>query len=190
MPRSNTTGGKHHKKGKKRPNGGNQSENGMVETAGANQIYACVKKKVGGTRISIDCSDQKERSGIIPGKFYKKVWMNIGDIVLCDLNIGADDSVCYIVHKYTPKEAHTLKSQGLITFEVEQENDDKSGYKFVEENTIKIAPQRNLKMIDDISDEDFSNSLDEAIDSNNNHKKTTNSDSNEEPGSDVDLDNL
>jgi translation initiation factor 1A len=122
----NTKGGKHHKKHKRNRN---QDEGGKIAYANEDQVYAAVLKKVGGKRIWIVCSDTKERSGLIPGKFFKRVWMNVGDVLLCELNKG-DDSQCYIIHKYSNKDANLLKSQGKITFTVNNEDDEDVGYDF------------------------------------------------------------
>jgi initiation factor 1A len=114
MKKSNQTGGKNHKKYKK--NNTVEVEHKLL-LADQYQVYAIVQKKLGGTRVSVLCSDDIIRSAIIPGKFYKKVYMNENDIVLCDLNKGGDDKQCYITHKYYPKDATKLKHLGHITFE-------------------------------------------------------------------------
>lgn len=162
MKKSNQTGGKNHKKYKK---------NTTVEVeyklllADKCQVYAIVQKKLGGTRVSVLCSDDKIRSAIIPGKFYKKVYVNENDIVLCDLNIGGDDKQCYITHKYYPKDASKLKHLGHITFEnvgefqQNEEKEAKQSHRDMfppsssEEDTININ-QNN------IDSEDSSESID------------------------------
>ena len=141
MPRSNTTGGKFHKKGKKHRGVITNTDN-KIEYAGANQVYALVKKKIGGSRLVLECSDGKERSGIIPGKFFKKIWMNVGDILLCELNTGGDDSMCYINHKYTSKDATILKSQGKIEFEIVNDLPEESNYKYIEDIETKANIQQ------------------------------------------------
>jgi initiation factor 1A len=156
MPRSNTTGGSKHKKYKK--NKGVPITNKVILTAKDGQVYGSVVKRIGGTRIIINCSDQKERSGIIPGKFFKKIWMNEGDIVLCDLNMGSDDQ-CYIVHKYSNHDANVLKNQGKIDFEIcddmenivigeiEEENN------IFENNVLLVGNQNRVrKMVIDFSE--------------------------------------
>lgn len=116
MKKSNQTGGKNHKKFKKnKVNQQDQPKNHLV-LASTYQVYAVVKNKLGGSRLSLFCSDNKIRSGIIRGKFYKKVWFNQSDVVLCDLFEG-DDKLCYIVHKYTINEARQLKNLGHHQFD-------------------------------------------------------------------------
>lgn len=135
MPR-NTTGGNKHKKGK---NIGRLYDT-KIQYAVEGQIYALVKKRLGGTRILLYCSDDKERHGIIPGKMKRKQWMNSGDILLCNLNIDGDDSICYIINKYSAKHANILRFENKIfgdhmqqmqqITEKEKEKDNNTGYSF------------------------------------------------------------
>ena len=189
MHKSNITGGKHHKKGKKHRGPVNLNNDNKVEYAGTNQVYSIVKKKIGGSRIVLECSDGKDRSGIIPGKFFKKVWMNVGDILLCDLNIESDDSQCYIAHKYSVKDAKVLKSQGKITFDITEQKQDESSYKFTE-NINKVSSPRTLPNINNInninnsdsnsdSDDMFMTKNPNKINISNRKNKKNNDDSND-----------
>lgn len=128
----NTKGGKHHKKGKKKRE---EKSDGKIIYAEQNQVYASVTKKVGGSRINVSCSDTKDRSGLIPGKFFKRVWMNEGDILLCELN-PSDDSQCYILHKYSYKDASLLKSQGHITFNIVEDTTEDNGFDFADKDDL------------------------------------------------------
>lgn len=130
MPK-NLTGGKRHKGKKNKPV--TIQDDSKIEYAGDQQFYACIKKKVGGQRLIVMCSDDKERSAVIPGKFFKRVWMNPGDIVLCNADENGREDCCYIVYKYNNREASTLKSQGKINFEVQQEKEDQT-YQLPEES--------------------------------------------------------
>lgn len=142
----NTKGGKHHKKGKKHR--GEEKTDGKIIYAENNQVYACVTKKVGGSRLNINCSDTKDRSGLIPGKFFKRVWMNVGDIILCELNPD-DDTQCYILHKYSYKDASLLKSQGHITFNViDDSTNDDTGFDFGDSDNELEDQNTNNKMLD------------------------------------------
>ena len=200
MPRSNLTGGKHHKKGKKKRPDNNPVSDNRVELAGESQVYALVKAKCGGNRLNVECSDGKVRSASIPGKFFKKVWMNAGDIILCDLNIGSDDSLCYIVHKYTSKDASMLKSQGKITFEVLEDKEENNSFKFVEKNTVP-AQKRNLDLdnIDDslessVDDNDVKDDVKDDVKNDDNDDDNDNNNNNDNDNDDdddnVDLDDL
>lgn len=217
MPGSNTTGGKHHKKGKKNKGPSNLNNDNKIEFAGANQVYSIVKKKIGGKRIVLECSDGKERSGMIPGKLFKKVWLNVGDILLCELDIGSDDSRCHILSKYSAKDANVLKSQGKITFDITEEQQNEVSFKFGETN----QESKNLNNMPDIanirnndnsdSDDDFliprnqnrvnvlkNNKQNNKQNKNNNDNSNSNSNSNDDNSnsddndsdSDVDLTKL
>jgi len=134
----NTTGGSKHKKQKKHRVVPDQTTDNQILLADTNQIYALVKKKTGGSRVTVECSDNKERSAIIPGRFFKKLWFNPGDILLCSLEPNGDDSLCYIEHKYSVKDANTLKFQGKMSFEVAVvEKQENKGFKFVEGSKLK-----------------------------------------------------
>lgn len=167
MKKSNQTGGKNHKKYKK--NSGVEEQKERLPKLGNNtQVYAIVKKKQGGSRLSVLCSDTIVRSAIIPGKMQKRVWINENDVILCDLNMGAND-LCYIVHKYTAKEASKLKDMGLIAFEevgsyfeqVEEEKKEHANmYPPSESEESYEAKPINYNHINDESMEDSSESID------------------------------
>lgn len=182
MPK-NITGGNRHKKAKNKPKQEEVQQNKRVELAGENQVYASVKAKSGGSRLLVECSDGQKRSAIIPGKFYKKVWMNVGDIILCELK-DADINSCYVIYKYTPKEANVLKSQGHINFEVIQEADDKQGFKFTE-NTV--SPQQRKLGLDGIDD---SMSLDDDELEEQQKDKSHHSSEDAESEDSIDIDDL
>lgn len=159
----NTTGGKQHKKAKKHRVVPNQTADHQVILADENQVYAIVKKKIGGSRVWVECSDNKERSALIPGRFFKKLWFNPGDIILCSLE-PTDDSSCQIEHKYTPKDASTLKAQGKMSFDViHNEQQENKGFKFTD------APKSTAIVDDEPSQGSNSDSSDNfGIESNPN----------------------
>lgn len=170
MTKSNIRGGKHHKKGKKRRDGPTQQNNSMVAYAANNQIYASVLKRLGGSRLSVECSDGKNRSAIIPGKFFKRVWINEGDVLLCEFTIGNQDEDCYILLKYSTKDANVLKSQGKINFDISEETED-SGYKFTDENIVpqqRFIPDINSLGVDEnkLGDLDKDNTIENDDDDN------------------------
>jgi translation initiation factor 1A len=182
MPKSNTRGGKKHKRGKK--NRGNDTDNhkGKVNYATDNQVYALVKKRYGGRRIDVECSDGKNRSAIIPGKMWKRVWMNPDDVLLCDLDATGDDAECYILQKYTPKEISILKAQGKITFDVGDLDD---GYEFDDLGDLDIEPQQNA----DKRDVDNLYNMDENLDKDNENNANKDTGNNND-SDDIDIDDL
>jgi initiation factor 1A len=115
MPK-NLHGGNKHKKHKntKQDDGHKNLEN--ILYANNNQVYAYIVSRLGGSRISVNCSDGKSRSAIISGKFKNRVWLNKDDIVLCDLYTTGNDNTCTVVHKYNSDEIMTLKYKNLLGF--------------------------------------------------------------------------
>jgi len=112
----NIKGGKHYKKGKKGKGKLNRrEETPYADSAGL--IYAQCMRKLGCDRIEVSCNDDQIRQAIIPGSFYKRVWINANDILLVQIN-EMKTTECFILYKYTPHEAHHLKTQGELHFEV------------------------------------------------------------------------
>lgn len=113
MPK-NLHGGSKHKKGKNTRQ--EKPKDTRLVLAEDNQLYALVKKKTGGSTLLVECSDNITRTAIIPGRFYKRVWIDPGDILLCDIDaLGARDS-CLVNYKYTATEIAQLESTKAISF--------------------------------------------------------------------------
>ena len=112
--------------------------------------------------------------------------MNAGDIILCELK-DADINSCYVIYKYTPKEANVLKSQGNINFEVMQEVDEKQGFKFTE-NTVS-PQQRNLDL-NDIDDSMSLESEDNEPEEKQSKDKSHHSSEEAESEDSIDIDDL
>jgi translation initiation factor 1A len=130
---ANTKGGKKYKKGKKGKGKttGKKAETPLADSPGL--LYAQVKSKLGGDRLDVECSDGIPRQAIIPGSFYKRVWINKNDIILTQIN-ELNTKEAFILYKYDPNEAHNLKNQGLLKFDLgELEHDD--GIQFGEDDS-------------------------------------------------------
>ncbi len=150
MPR-NKFGGKKHKRGKnKQPD---DDSNKQITLAEPGQVYAIVRKRVGGSRLAVDCSDDKSRSAIITGKFKKRIWMYPGDILLCDLDAVGNDNACLINHKYRAPDVNVLKERGIINFDnndIDFESDeDGSEEQLLEESDPILSDEENSNTDDD-----------------------------------------
>jgi translation initiation factor 1A len=110
--------------------------------------YAQVEKKLGGSRILVNCSDNIKRQGIIRGKMYKKVWMNPGDILLVEINPELNQShkspECYIIHKYSEFAIQNLKTQGEIDFETKKYDTKESDIIFADESEEEDQEQDEI----------------------------------------------
>lgn len=114
------TGGKAYRKGKTHQGGSFRREIIFKEYG---QEYALITKMLGNGHCECKCYDDVVRMGNIRGKMRRRVWLSVGDVVLCGLREYQDEKVD-IIHKYTPDEVINLKTMGEIPFdENEKEND-------------------------------------------------------------------
>ena len=75
----NKKGGKNYKKGKHADDGP------MIYERLEGQMYARIIKVLGNCNLLVFCNDGRERICHIRGNMRKKVWMNVGDIVLISI---------------------------------------------------------------------------------------------------------
>ena len=108
----NTTGGKKAKKGK---SGGGAMHKRELRFREDLEDYALVQKVLGDCRLDCLCSDGTNRICHIRGKFRKRVWMTVGDVVLISLR-EFEDGKADVVHKYNPEEVGMLRDRGEISF--------------------------------------------------------------------------
>lgn len=100
------------------------------------QEYALVTKMLGNGHCECQCYDDVVRLGNIRGKLRKRVWISVGDVVLCGLRDYQDEKVD-IIHKYTPDEVHNLKTMGEIP--LEEAEREKDNIMVDEEETINVG---------------------------------------------------
>jgi translation initiation factor 1A len=155
----NTQGGKNYKKGKKFQESTNVSSKNMMPMADKPELlYAQVISKLGGNRLSINCSDGVLRQAIIPGSFYKRVWINKDDILLVQLDALQNsetlsklnklhNSQTYVIYKYTNSEINILKEHKYIDFDTntnDQTIGSKSNIVFTSDLNIKTHYNKNM----------------------------------------------
>lgn len=180
----NTTGGNKHKKNKnKAPIKIEQTRDTLIHAEeskdkGILELYAVIKKKMGQKRFLVLCSDNVERSCCISGKMYKRYWCNIGDIILCNVEIIGNNNLCYLLHRYSPEHIKFLREEKpdplafidkeKINFAEDngnEDSDDDNEGLIIQKNTSKSA-------YDSISSEsDDDDSDDDGNKDNNNSKK-------------------
>lgn len=103
----NTKGGKNFKKQKK----GSSRERELLFREDE-QEYARIIKQLGDGRFECQIFNSNEETNVIGkicGSMRKRVWINIGDVVLVSKR-SFDSSSCDIIHKYTPEETLNLRS--------------------------------------------------------------------------------
>ena len=118
-------GGKKGKKGKKP--GTSLQRN--LEFKGENQEYAQVTKLLGDCRLLVDCFDGKSRLCHIRGNMRKKIFINMGDIIIIslrDFEKETDGSIskCDAIYLYNREEVKKLIKLGEIPENTAVNNED------------------------------------------------------------------
>jgi translation initiation factor 1A len=108
----NQTGGKNYKKKKK---DGGETERIVFIDREEGQEPARVIKLFGNCNVQLYCNDGRTRVGHIRGSMQKKVWINVGDIVLVSLRDDTGAKVgeerADILAKYDPRALSKLKKE-------------------------------------------------------------------------------
>ncbi|MCC6002991.1 MAG: translation initiation factor aIF-1A [Thermofilum sp.] len=76
-------------------------------------LLCIIQQLLGFDRARVYCSDGKVRLCRIPGKYKKRMWMRVGDVVLVapwDFQPERGD----IIYRYTSGELQKLEKRGLL----------------------------------------------------------------------------
>lgn len=132
----NKTGGKNYKKSKH----GGDDDNILFIEKQEDQQYGRVVRVLGNGNMLVYCNDNKERICHIRGAIRKRVWINLGDIVLISLRDLGEADRGDVLAKYEPKHYSKLKKESgvnLILFNnlegkgnTGQEEDNDEGIEF------------------------------------------------------------
>lgn len=76
--------------------------------------FAIVREGHGGSRFSVLCADGKTRLMRVPGKFKKRVWVRVKDIVIINPWVVQGDAKCDLVYRYLPSERIWLHKNNRI----------------------------------------------------------------------------
>lgn len=93
------------KRGRKKNQG--ETVKRVLETKCDAEEYAKITKLLGDRRVTMILTDKMSTMGIIPGRYRKRVWMNVGDIVLVNKRDFQNDK-SDILHKYSSDEVKKL----------------------------------------------------------------------------------
>ncbi|MBN2331443.1 MAG: translation initiation factor eIF-1A [Candidatus Aenigmarchaeota archaeon] len=78
------------------------------------EMIGTVLEMLGASRFRVDCSDGKERICRVPGKYKRRVWVRVGNIVLLRPWSVQGDERGDIIWRYTPSQANWLVKRGLL----------------------------------------------------------------------------
>ena len=126
-------GGKNKRKGKKQV----QDAKRELEFKDESQEYAQVTKMLGNGRLEALClTENRSIIAHIRGTFRKRVWINMGDVILLGMR-DFQDGKADVILKYTPDEARMLKAYGEIPQSVViggngvQQDEDNEGQEYI-----------------------------------------------------------
>lgn len=153
MPKNIGIGGKKKKMGKKIAETARE-----LEFKNEGEEYAQIIRLVGDSRLDVQCADGVKRVAHIRGTMRKKVFMNMGDIVLVAIR-EFEPEKCDVILKYTEDEVRKLKRSEEIpeNFKInETEEKDGGGIGDDEDPVIKFEKKdkKQKKNSDDEEDDD------------------------------------
>ena len=85
-----------------------------VRTPRGREMLGTVVEMLGASRFRVDCSDGKVRICRVPGKYKRRVWVRMGNIVLLTPWTVQGDERGDIIWRYTPSQANWLIRKGLL----------------------------------------------------------------------------
>lgn len=114
----NTTGGKHHKKQKRKTETSDEVRN-FPWADNVMTFFGKVTLLFGGNMLEVRVEERKEEYKCrIPGCFRKRVWIGKGDLVL--VHHDNDTNVWEVVYVYKPVEANIIQQTEVWS---DEEND-------------------------------------------------------------------
>jgi translation initiation factor 1A len=78
------------------------------------EILGIAKANLGGSRFEIRCIDGRTRICRIPGKFKKRMWVKIGNLVLVKPWVVQADERADIIWNYTKAQEAWLDRKGFL----------------------------------------------------------------------------
>ena len=134
-------------KNKKKPSSENNvSESKQIIYKDDMQQYGKITKLLGDRRVMMVAPDTTELQGHIQGKFRKRVWFTVGDVVLFSRR-DFQDSKVDIIHKYSEADVKKL----IKELEIPPNFTDES---FGEGNTNTNESELGIDIDDAIDEED------------------------------------
>lgn len=133
---------KQNNKGKKKQS---SSSKRQIEYKGDMEEYARITKMLGDRKVSLILPDSTEMLGVIPGRFRKRCWMEVGDIVLISRR-EFEDSKVDIIHKYKSDESIILVKMNEIPssfLENEENEENEDGILFIDDGQGEENEEEN-----------------------------------------------
>ena len=84
-----------------------------VKTPKGKQVLGVVDQRLGGSRMKVNCFDNKQRVCRIPGRLKRKLWVREGNIILVK-PWELDDEKGDIIFQYNPTAVQWLRKKGFL----------------------------------------------------------------------------
>jgi translation initiation factor 1A len=130
----NKTGGKNYKKSKH----GGDDDGALFIDKQDDQQYGRVVRVLGNGNMLVYCNDDKQRICHIRGAIRKRVWINLGDLVLVSLRDLGDADKGDILAKYEPKFFSKIKKQPGVNLVLFNNLEGKGSHEEEEEDGIEF----------------------------------------------------
>jgi translation initiation factor 1A len=78
------------------------------------EVLGIVEQMLGGDKLRVKCYDGNTRICRIPGRLRKRVWINVGDLVLIQPWKVQSQERGDVIFKYTPTQASWLERKGYL----------------------------------------------------------------------------
>ncbi len=83
------------------------------------EIIGIIDQRSGGNKMKVNCLDGKERTGRVPGRLKRHLWLRPGDIIIIE-PWELDNTKGDILLKYKPAQIEWLKRNGHLETEDEE----------------------------------------------------------------------
>jgi len=83
-----------------------------------NELFAVVMEMSGGSRMSAMCEDNKTRMVRIGGRFKRRMWCRVGDLILIKPWPIQSDKKSDLVYRYLPAERNWIIRRKIIPEEL------------------------------------------------------------------------
>ncbi len=78
------------------------------------EMFATVIELKGGSRMTVQSEDGKERMCRIPGRIRKRLWIKSGDTIIIKPWEVEAESKCDLEYRYTAAQADSLRRRGFL----------------------------------------------------------------------------
>jgi translation initiation factor 1A len=78
------------------------------------EVIGRVEARLGGNKLSVRCQDGKNRICRIPGRLKKRMWIKVGDIIICEKWEIQGDERGDAIWQYTKAQQEWLRNNNIL----------------------------------------------------------------------------